>query len=732
MRGFRMSRKEISHVALKRNVQKYARLYIGKGWAAVPIPARQKFPNHESWQKLRLTKEQVADLFDSGGNLGLLLGKPSHGLVDVDLDTQEAVELASEFLPTTDRVHGRKSRRCSHYWYFVRPAPAPVKLCDTDGTTLLELRSTGQQTLVPPSIHPNGERIRWEKLGDPAKVNACTLEQDVKRLAACVLVARHWPAPGSRHEAALALAGTLLRWNWRLGDVVHFISLATRVAGDDEWAKRAADAKSTAKKLAQNDPATGATRLEELVGTEVVARLRLWLAPTSTRVESFAHHCSDLGNARQFVEDHGQSLRYCYAIKKWIVWDGARWRLDSDGEVNRRAKQTALNLYAEAANEADPDRRQQLGKWALSSESRGRIEAMIDLAKSEPGIPVAPEELDADPWVLNCANGTIDLRTGQLTPFRREALCTKQIPVAFDPDAKCPIWKSFLGRIMNENKELVNFLRRSVGYALTGDTSEQVIFIHHGSGANGKSTFMEAIRTLLGDYGKSADSTLLTMRKGDGVRNDVARLAGARFVSTAETESGRRLAETLVKQLTGGDTISARFLYAEFFEFSAQFKLFLSTNHKPVIRGTDKAIWRRIRLVPFEVTIPDDEQDSELPAKLRTELPGILAWALRGCLSWQQYGLGKPEKVADATAAYREEMDTLGGFLHDRCVLNKRAKTTTGELFKAYLEWCGDTAERPLTQRDFGIALGERGLKPSRTGKARYWNEIELVTDDAE
>ncbi len=382
----------------------------------------------------------------------------------------------------------------------------------------------------------------------------------------------------------------------------------------------------------------------------------------------------------------------------------------------------------------DDDLRAELAKWARSSESRGRIQAMIELAKSEAAIPVSPTQLDADAWLLNCANGTIDLRIAKLSPHRREDLNTKIVPVEYDPEARCPLFKEFLRQILKNNSELINFLQRSIGYALTGSTVEQVLFILWGGGANGKSTFLEVIRAVLCEYGRTADAALLMHKNHDGVRNDVARLAGARFVSTSETEAGRHLAEVLVKQLTGGDKVAARFLYSEFFEFDAQFKLFLTTNHKPVIRGTDNAIWRRIRLVPFEVTIPQEKQDRELPLKLRAELQGILAWAVRGCLRWQKSGLGQPEKVSTATAAYREEMDVIGTFLKDCCAVKKDARVAPANLYAAYKKWCEASGERPLTQQKLGTALEDRGFRAGRTGKMRFRCGLALrdTSDDSD
>lgn len=701
--------------------------YIRRGYSPIPIPQGEKAPKLRGWPKLRLREDEIAEYFAANDNVGLLLGKPTRGLIDVDIDAPEAAAVADLLLPLTNMVHGRERKPCSHRWYRVGNAPRPLKFTDVDGTCLLEIRSTGQQTLAPPSTHPSGERLRWEKNGPPAKVKADKLVRGTKLVAAAALLARHWPAQGSGNEAALALAGTLLRAGWSLEATAGFIEATARAAGDEEWKNRAAAARSTQERLESNGEATGATRLGELVGDEVVDKVREWLESSDGNNTDFeAEHFTDLGNAGRFVAQHGNDVRYCHIWRKWLVWDGTRWRTDESGEVERHAKYTVRQLYADASRVNDDDLRAELAKWARASESRSRIQAMIDLAKSEPTIPVSPPELDANPWLLNCQNGTIDLRTGELMKHRREDLCTKLIPVEFDPEARCPIFKKFLQRILKDNTELINFLRRAIGYALTGSTVEQVLFILWGCGANGKSTFLEIIRAVLGDYGRTADSALLMHQNHDGVRNDVARLAGARFVSTSETEAGRHLAEVLVKQLTGGDKVAARFLYSEFFEFDAQFKLFLTTNHKPVIRGTDNAIWRRIRLIPFEVTIPEEEQDKDLPRKLRAELPSILAWAVRGCLRWREYGLGQPKKVSAATESYRQEMDIIGAFLKDRCLLRGDAKVTAGQLYVAYKKWCDDNGERPLTQQKLGGALGDRNFRPYRIGRVRSWLGLEL------
>jgi putative DNA primase/helicase len=711
---------------MKTSIKGAAQRFIRAGYSAIPVPKGRKKPSRRAWQKLRIGEDQVDEFFVGPMNVGLLPGKPSGGVIDVDIDSPEAAAIADLFLPATEMVHGRRSKPASHRWYRVANAPAPLKFSDPDGRCLIEIRSTGQHTLVPPSIHPSGEKLRWEEEGQPRKMKTEKLQHAVAQVAAAALLVRHWPDEGSRHDASLALSGMLLRAGWSLEQTTKFVRTTVRAARDEEWKQRVADVKSTAEKLFEGGNVTGAPRLAELLGNKVVDRIREWLDLPDAASDPDAAHLTDLGNAKRLVAQHGNDIRYCHTWRKFLIWDGSRWRQDEDGEAERRAKDTVRRLYSEASLLTDDDSRAELVKWARASESRSRIVAMVELAKSEPGVPVSPKELDANPWLLNCQNGVIDLRTGELLQHRRDDLCTKIVPIVFDPDAQCPIFKQFLRQILRENVELIRFVQRCIGYSLTGSTVEQVFFILWGSGANGKSTLLEILRMVLGDYGRTADAALLMHRSHDGPRNDVARLAGARLVSTSETEAGRNLAEVLVKQLTGNDKVAARFLYSEFFEFDCQFKLFLTTNHKPVIKGTDNAIWRRIRLIPFDVTIPEEKQDKDLPRKLRSELPGILAWAVRGCLRYQECGLGQPEKVSAATQSYREEMDVLGGFLRDRCILDKLAKVANRQLYRAYKEWCESTGEKPLTQQKLASALGDRGFRRWRTGPERGWIGLAL------
>lgn len=437
-------------------------------------------------------------------------------------------------------------------------------------------------------------------------------------------------------------------------------------------------------------------------------------------------HNTDMGNASRFAAMHSKDVKYSKHLG-WFCWDGKRFLRDETDDIERRARDTVRSIYLEAAQAEEKDKRQALGDWAFKCESAQKIKPMIWLAQSEENIAVRADIFDRDPLLFNVANGTLDLRTGKLRDHRREDLITKVSPVIYDPEASCVTWLKFLERVLNDDPMLLEFVQSAMGYLLTGDTSEQCFFLGWGSGANGKTTFINILLDLLGDYALQSPMETFFVKKTGAIPNDIARMKGARLVVATEGEAGRRLAESLVKQLTGQDRISARFLHREYFEFNPSFKLWLSTNHKPRIIGNDHAMWRRVRLVPFTVTIPDKDQDKELPEKLRRELPGILSWAVEGVRKYlQSKSLPDSPAIRVATEEYREEMDTVGNFIAERCVVSQEVKGTAKDLYREYSEWAEGNGEKPMSQTRFGLALGERSFikQPTKTGIT--WKGIAL------
>lgn len=434
-------------------------------------------------------------------------------------------------------------------------------------------------------------------------------------------------------------------------------------------------------------------------------------------VDDDARHLTDDGNAHRFIDQHGDDLRYS-ASWGWVTWTGTHWQRDETLDHVDRARRTVQSIYLEATDEEDRERRKALNQWAFRSESAGRIEAMTKIARSDPLVTTRADQFDPDPWILNCLNGSLDLRTMALGPHRKDDMITRVTGFEFDPQANAPRWAKLLERIVPE-PDVRTFIQRAAGYSLTGVTREKIMLILHGSGDNGKTVFLEALRSVMGTYAVSAASSMLVSKRGSGtgMTNDIARLAGARFVTSAETEEGAKMASSFIKEITGGDKIMARFLYAENFEFTPQFKLWLGTNHPPIITDFGDAMWRRLRMIPFHVIVPKAEQipRDELLAALLEEGPGILRWAVEGCVDWQEHGLQEPSEVMLATETYRDEMDWFGDFIDEVCAPYDGA-TTILTLYDSFKQWCAMRGDmRPWSISAFTRQLKSRGYQPART-----------------
>jgi putative DNA primase/helicase len=432
---------------------------------------------------------------------------------------------------------------------------------------------------------------------------------------------------------------------------------------------------------------------------------------------------SELWNSRRLVDQAAGNLRYVPEWGKWITWNERRWEVDLSGDVQRCAKAVADAILDEAR--ADPDRTHFI--WGIRSQSNAGINHMIALASTEPGIPLHVDELDADTWKLNVANGTLDLRTGFLHPHDRDDLITKITPIPYQANGECPTWIAFLERVLPD-REVRAFVQRLLGYALTGHVNEHVLTLFIGSGANGKSTLTDTMLTVFGDYGSPAPPRLLLLENHSEHPTQIADLFGTRLVVSQEVQQGHRLNEDMVKRLTGGDRLKARRMREDFWSFEPTHTLIVAANHKPKIAGRDHAIWRRIRLVPFDVTIPDDEQDKHLSDKLRAELPGILGWLVEGCLGWQRDGLEPPEAVVQATDKYRLESDLIRQFMADMCNTGDDCQVGSTVLYNGYKTWCAENGlDRPLSQKALARVLEELGHKREENRLHRaVWNGLEL------
>jgi putative DNA primase/helicase len=440
---------------------------------------------------------------------------------------------------------------------------------------------------------------------------------------------------------------------------------------------------------------------------------------------------TDAANAARLVAKFREVIRWVGPWDKWLIWDGKRWKVDQELRIQSFAKETAADLWREiadaSANKLDSELIKRMIPWATYSNQARGIGAMVSLAKSEPDVPIGIEDLDTDPWLLNLENGTLDLRAGELREHRQDDFITKLSPVRFDPDAVCPMWLKFLGKIFSGDKDLIGYVQRLVGHSITGVTREHLLIFLFGDGANGKSTFCEILLKLLGlDYGMKAAPDLLMAKRGESHPTDRADLFGKRLVACIETEEGRRLNESLAKELTGGDRIRARRMREDFWEFTPTHHVWMAGNHKPAITGTDHGIWRRVKLIPFDVVIHESEQDKELPAKLASEVPGILNWAIAGCLDWQRDGMQEPDIVQVRTTAYASEMDEVEQFLTEHCQIGAEYLAPATELFQMFQQVTGNK----MSQTAFGRRLRAKEFESKRTPQAVMgWKGLRLLKD---
>jgi|GEM_PF-3575308 len=452
--------------------------------------------------------------------------------------------------------------------------------------------------------------------------------------------------------------------------------------------------------------------------------------PTPSVADDAPPPMTDLGNAERLIQQHGDKLLYCTTSHAWLTWDGRRWTSDDHEASRRLAHDTARSiLKQEAASATDLAARDAWIDWQRKSESASATVNMLQQAV--PYLAMPARSFDTDPWLLNMLNGTLDLRTGELRPHRREHLIRKLVPVAYDPDAIAPQWGQFLYRIFDGDVEMIDYIQRAVGYTLTGDVSGQCLFFMYGqTGANGKSTFVETIMSLLGDYTQKAPTEML-MRKAAGantVPNDLASLQGARMAVTSELDAGHRFSESRVKDITGGDTITARFLYGEYFQFRPTHKLWIYGNHKPTVSANDFGFWRRVQLIPFNVQIPEGERINNFSEQLRPQFPGILAWAVRGCQAWlgRDQRLDPPASIREAVEEYRSDMDKLAQFFVECCHTVSGVEVQAKVLYERYVTWCEHNHERAMSNTAFGRELTTRGFTALQRRNATYRQGIAI------
>jgi putative DNA primase/helicase len=681
-----------------------------------------KRPFMKGWQQMDkpgLTPYETNTWLSQGGWTGLVIPK---GVVVVDIDEQQEGETIYKAL-LADQLNFHAIKTVRGYQFFFRDNG---KVKGQDATVLMACGCVGDYRLaergqiVLPSNNTKGRE--WIKIADG---ELSEMPIYFKRLKKLNKEERPFPVPmneGGRNNTLYAHACRLVEFGFDQEEVHEITSFTNKYFFIPSLEHR--EYIATLKSALHHEPSgkkygsppSAVPPFQQLANKELKFNL------------------TEMGNAERLVYRNGLNLKYCIEFEEWLLWNGKTWIEDKKKQIERIAIKTFREIFGEAAKEDDMARRNELMKWAQSSEKSSVF--LNSISRAEAMLPISQEELNTDRYKLNCLNGVVDLKTGELLPHDRNFYMTKNTHIEYDPNASCPTWIAFLESIMKDEQgtvkqELIEFLQKAIGYTLTGDTSEQVAFFLWGTGRNGKSTFINIVKEMLGDYGKQTNSDTFTSKQNDnGINNDVARLHSARFVSAVESEDGQKLSEALIKQLTGGEPITARFLRKEFFEFLPEFKIFFTTNHKPIVKGDDEGIWRRIRLIPFTHTVPKEDVDKQLPEKLRNELPGIFGWAVEGCIKWQQEGLGEPEEVRAATDEYKEEMDLLSNFIDEHCVMMPAAKVSVNDIHKVYMKWADENGEYPMKLRAFSSRLQMRGFsKRKSTGNKTFFFGIGLMSD---
>ena len=440
----------------------------------------------------------------------------------------------------------------------------------------------------------------------------------------------------------------------------------------------------------------------------------------------------DMGNAERFVDLFGSNIRYCYTEKKWYYYNTLKWCVDNIGATERMADQSVkamaaeLKVYAQADADEGTEMQKAFDKHMKASRSNKSKKAM--LSEVQHHVPILPAQMDKYRMALNTPSGVLNLKTGKLGAHKAEYFFTKITSVDLSSAADCQRWLSFLDDIFNSDKDLIRYVQKALGYSLTGSTSEQCAFFLYGTGKNGKSTFLDVVRDVFGDYAANIQPETIMVRNNasSAINSDIARLKGARLVTGVEPNEGVRINEGLLKQLTGDDTVTARKLYSEEFEFKPEFKLWMATNHKPIIRGTDTGIWRRIHMIPFTVAIPDDKVDKNLSHKLKAEMTAIFKWIVDGCMLWQKEGLKMPRAVLESVREYRREMDVISAFVNDCC--QNTGSVPAKQLYAVYAQWADDNNEYCMSNTKFGVELAKRYEKV-RTTQGIVYSGLSLAAD---
>jgi len=439
---------------------------------------------------------------------------------------------------------------------------------------------------------------------------------------------------------------------------------------------------------------------------------------------------TDQGNSDRFLAAYQGQVKHAHQLG-WFFWNGKQWDRDmGEKTIMHYAGQLIQVINEEIALAEDKKLIKMLDRTRMMLAMNNSRKNALAIVKVSPLVAIGADSFDRSEYLFNASNGVLDLRTGEVKKHNPDMLLSKISPIDYDVEADCPKFDIFLDEITCGDKELALWIQTYFGYSMTANVQEQLFSVFYGTGGNGKSVLVNVISTIMGQYTlETPVETIMYKHNGAGATNDIARIKGARLVTCRESDQGQALAESLIKSLTGGDKITARFLHKEFFEFKPVAKWILFTNHKPSIKGTDQGIWRRVKLVPFNYRVPEEKKNKTLEPELLNEAAGILNWLVDGCLNWQKNGFPKCDAIDNATNNYQQDEDRIGEFLQDAANMGPGKKVTASELYKAYRWFCRDAGDMPLNSRNFPKKMEEKGHVKKRSGGGNFWEGISLTEE---
>ncbi|MBT9282305.1 MAG: bifunctional DNA primase/polymerase [Hydrogenibacillus schlegelii] len=690
--------------------------YIKRGWRPIPIPFKKKKATLNGWTNLRLEADDVPEYFSGRSNVGVLLGEPSNWLIDVDLDHPLAVELADVFLPPTGAVFGRASKPRSHRLYHAEGVKS--RRFEAAGLgAIAEIRSTGNQTVFPPSIHPSGERIEWEREGEPARVEAHELQRAVSRLAAAVLLAEHWPGEGARQNAAMALGGALLRLGFDADEAKCFIEAVAQAAGDEETAMRVRTVDYTAAKLEADRPTTGWTRLAEIIeNKDAVQKAREWLAASIPPERLLVVELSDterrahLGVKRFFdgakfvppllAEELLREAYFIYANETLYVYRNGVYVPEGERYVERRALELLGTEF----------RRNRFEETLFYIERKARLQSW--------------QVVNPDDGLINVKNGLLDWRTGELRPHTPERLSTIQIPVLYDPDARAERIERFFREVMPH--DAIPTVEEYVGYILVPNTKYQKAMMLTGKADSGKSTFILLLEAFVGRENMAS----VPLQELTENRFKRALLEGKLLNAFADISHKAVEDSGYFKAIVTGDAIDAEKKFKPPFVFRPFSKLLFSANELPASRDISEGYFRRWLIIPFAY---QGEKDPNLLEKLTVphELSGLLNVAIGGLRRLERQGrFTENEATRKALEMYRENIDSVAAFVKERVAIDDNAAESKQEIFAAYKRWCDVAGLKPLGRNRFNARFVElTGAREAGHHIVRRWRGVRLLPD---